>query len=142
MRDLETIQTAITAAETGHLVLATLHTFNTEGAIHRIIDVFPPHQQSQIRYQLASVLVAIIAQRLFPSVDRKGQRLATEILINNPAVANLIRTDKVYQIINVIQLSRQQGMHTFELSIRNLVKSNQISKEDADLFLQEKRSYG
>lgn len=86
--------------------------------------------------------MAIIAQRLFPSVDRKGQRLATEILINNPAVANLIRTDKVYQIINVIQLSRQQGMHTFELSIRNLVKSNQISKEDADLFLQEKRSYG
>ncbi len=142
MRDLETIQTAITAAETGHLVLATLHTYSTPAAIHRIIDVFPPSQQSQIRYQLSMVLVAIIAQRLFPAMDGNGQRVATEILINNAAIANLIRTEKVHQIVNVLQISRQQGMHTLEASIKELVKNNSISKEDADTFLREKKNHG
>lgn len=139
MRDLETIQTAITAAETGHLVLGTLHTVNAPAAIHRMVDVFPPYQQQQIRYQLAAVLVSIIAQRLFPTFDGKGRRAATEILVNNPAIANLIRAEKIYQIANVMQTSRQQGMHTLEASIEELVKNNSISKKDADSFLREKK---
>src|SRR5690625_4469344 len=95
MRDLETISTAITAAETGHLVLATLHTNSASQTINRIIDVFPPHQQGQIRTQLASVLTAIISQRLFIRKDNSGRIVATEILIGQPSVANLIRNDKI-----------------------------------------------
>ena len=94
MRDLETISTAITAAETGHLVLATLHTWSAASTIDRIIDVFPHGQQSQIRVQLAGILTSVISQRLFQTADRKGRRAATEIMINNPAIANLIRTEK------------------------------------------------
>ena len=100
MRDLETISTAITAAETGHLVLATLHTWSAASTIDRIIDVFPHGQQSQIRVQLAGVLTSVISQRLFQTADRKGRRAATELMINNPAIANLIRTEKVHQIPN------------------------------------------
>lgn len=138
MRDLETIQTAITAAETGHLVLGTLHTSSAPATINRIIDVFPPSQQAQIRIQLASVLVSIMSQRLFPMVDKKGRKAATEILINNSAVANLIRNEKIYQIVNVMQTSRAQGMHTLESSIKELVQSGDISKELALPYLQEK----
>src|SRR5690625_3878639 len=114
MRDLETISTAITAAETGHLVLATLHTNSAAQTINRIIDVFPPHQQGQIRIQLASVLRAIISQRLFARRDRPGRIAATEILLGHPSVANLIRNEKVDQINNVIQTSKAVGMHTLE----------------------------
>lgn len=137
MRDLETIQTAITAAETGHLVFGTLHTSSAPATINRIIDVFPPSQQAQVRIQLASVLVSVISQRLFPTIDKKGRRAATEILINNSAVANLIRNEKIYQIVNIMQTSRASGMHTLETSIKELVQSGIISKEAAEPFIQE-----
>jgi twitching motility protein PilT len=137
MRDLETIQTAITAAETGHLVLGTLHTSSAPATINRIIDVFEPAQQPQIRIQLASVLVGIISQRLFPTIDRKGRKAATEIMINNPAIANLIRNEKIHQIISIMQTSRAQGMHTLESSIKDLIEYGLIQKELALPFLQE-----
>jgi len=137
MRDLETIQTAITAAETGHLVFGTLHTSSAPATINRIIDVFPPSQQAQVRIQLATVLVSIISQRLFQREDKKGRKAATEILINNAAVGNLIRNEKIHQIINIMQTSRAQGMHTLESSIKELVQSGAISKEAAEPYLQE-----
>lgn len=137
MRDLETIQTAITAAETGHLVLGTLHTSSAPATINRIIDVFPPEQQPQIRIQLASVLVSVISQRLFRRKDQQGRKAATEILINNSAVANLIRNEKIHQIVSIMQTSRAQGMHTLETSIKDLVQTGIIAKEDAEPFLQE-----
>lgn len=135
MRDLETISTAITAAETGHLVLATLHTTSAPQTIDRIIDVFPPYQQSQIRIQLASVLEGIISQRLIPRVDGTGRVVATEILVNHPSIANLIRNEKNYQLKNVIQTSRALGMHTLESSIQSLVSSRVISMQDATPYL-------
>lgn len=138
MRDLETIGIAITAAETGHLVLGTLHTSSAPSTINRIIDVFPPAQQPQIRVQLASVLVGVISQRLFPTVDKKGRKAATEILVNNPAIANLIRNEKIHQIQSTMQTSRAQGMHTLEMSIRDLLDRNLIQKEAANKYLQEK----
>jgi twitching motility protein PilT len=138
MRDLETIQTAITAAETGHLVFGTLHTSSAPATINRIIDVFPPSQQPQIRIQLASVLVSIISQRLFPTVDKKGRKAATEILVNNSAVSNLIRNEKIHQIVSIMQTSRAQGMHTLEASIKELVDSGMIPAELASPYLQEK----
>ena len=142
MRDLETISTAITAAETGHLVLATLHTTSAAQTIDRIIDVFEPYQQRQIRLQLANVLLGIISQRLFPLKGRSGRIAATEILINNPSIANLIRSEKIHQIENVIQTSRAQGMHTLEMSIRELVDKGLISYEMAKSYLQNGDSYG
>ena len=138
MRDLDTIQTAITAAETGHLVLGTLHTSSAPATINRIIDVFPPGQQAQIRIQLASVLVSVISQRLFPTIDKKGRRSATEILINNAAVSNLIRNEKIHQIISIMQTSRIYGMHTLEMDIKELVQRGIISKETAEPYLLEK----
>lgn len=140
MRDLETIQTAITAAETGHLVLGTLHTSSAPATINRIIDVFPPSQQPQVRIQLASVLVSIISQRLFPTANHKGRRAATEILINNSAIANLIRNEKIYQIVNVMQTSRVLGMHTLEASINELVAMGIVAKDAVEPFLQETMS--
>lgn len=140
MRDLETIQTAITAAETGHLVFATLHTSSAPSTINRIIDVFPPAQQQQVRIQLASVLMAIISQRLFPTVDKKGRRAALEILLNNPAIANLIRNEKIHQIVNVMQTSKAAGMQTLDFSIKELVQSGIISKEAVEPFLHESLS--
>ncbi|WP_080844607.1 type IV pilus twitching motility protein PilT [Cytobacillus gottheilii] len=138
MRDLETIQTAITAAETGHLVFATLHTSSAPATINRIIDVFPPAQQDQIRIQLASVLVSIVSQRLFPLVNGNGRKAATEILLNNAAVANLIRNEKIHQIVNVMQTSRSQGMHTLETNVKELYQAGLISKELANPYLVEK----
>lgn len=137
MRDLETIQTAITAAETGHLVFGTLHTSSAPATINRIIDVFPSSQQAQVRIQLATVLVSVISQRLFPTMDKKGRRAATEILVNNAAVGNLIRNEKIHQIVNVIQTSRAAGMHTLETSIKELLQAGTISKEAAEPYLQE-----
>lgn len=136
MRDLETISTAITAAETGHLVLATLHTWSAASTIDRIIDVFPHGQQAQIRVQLAGVLTAVLSQRLFPTADRKGRRAATELMINNPAIANLIRSEKVHQIPNVIQTNRASGMHMMEHSVSNLLERGIISYETAMPYLQ------
>jgi twitching motility protein PilT len=140
MRDLDTISTAITASETGHLVLATLHTTDTPSTIDRIVDVFPPNQQEQVRIQLASVLVGVISQRLFPTLDGTGRRVATEILINNAATANLIRNEKAHQITNVLQTSASQGMHTLDMSMSELVKKNIISKEVIEPYLKEVNS--
>ncbi|QQZ10707.1 type IV pilus twitching motility protein PilT [Heyndrickxia vini] len=137
MRDLETIHTAITAAETGHLVLGTLHTSSATSTIDRIVDVFPPSQQAQIRIQLASVLVSIISQRLFPTADKKGQKAAMEILINNSAIANLIRSEKVHQIPNVLQTSKGSGMQLLSSSVKDLVQAEQIAREVALPYLME-----
>lgn len=135
MRDLETISTAITAAETGHLVMATLHTSSAPTTIDRIIDVFPPHQQGQIRIQLANVLQGIISQRLFISKDETGRVAATEILLQTPSVANLIRNEKVHQIQNVMQTSRSLGMHTLDSSIQQLITAGKISLEVAKPYM-------
>ncbi|MFK9091291.1 type IV pilus twitching motility protein PilT [Bacillus salipaludis] len=138
MRDLETMAIAITAAETGHLVLGTLHTSSAPTTINRIIDVFPSGQQPQIRIQLASVLVGVISQRLFPTADKKGRKAATEILVNNAAIANLIRNEKIHQIQSTMQTSRAQGMHTLEMSIKDLIDRNAIQREAASQYLHEK----
>lgn len=135
MRDLETISTAITAAETGHLVFATLHTSSAPTTIDRIIDVFPPYQQGQIRIQLANVLQGIISQRLFIRKDKAGRVAATEILVSVPAVTNLIRNEKIHQIPSIMQTSRALGMHTLENSIQALISSGKISLEEARPFM-------
>ncbi|MFA9555953.1 type IV pilus twitching motility protein PilT [Evansella sp. AB-rgal1] len=138
MRDLDTIATAITAAETGHLVLGTLHTSSAAATIDRIIDVFQPSQQAQIRIQLASVLTAVISQRLLTTVDRQGRKAATEILINNYAVSNLIRNEKIHQIENVLQTSKAEGMHTLEMSVRQLLQAKAIDYDEARHYLKER----
>jgi twitching motility protein PilT len=127
MRDLETIQTALTAAETGHLVMATLHTTDAPQTIDRIIDVFPPNQQHQIRTQLAGVLNGILSQRLIPTADQQGRAAVSEILINNTAVANLIRTEKVHQIHGLLQTSHHLGMRTLNASIRDRLNQGLFS---------------
>ncbi|MFJ8063147.1 type IV pilus twitching motility protein PilT [Psychrobacillus sp. NPDC096426] len=138
MRDLETISTAITAAETGHLVLATLHTTSASMTIDRIIDVFPPSQQPQVRVQLASVLQAVISQRLFQSMDGKGRIGAFEILLNVPAVRNLIRNEKIHQIHSVMQSSRSLGMQTMESELERLVNEKLVSLEQLEPYFAEK----
>jgi twitching motility protein PilT len=129
MRDHETISTAITAAETGHLVLATLHTNDAVQTVDRIIDVFPPHQQPQIRVQLAATLQAVISQALLPRVDQKGRAVAVEVLLATPAVRNLIREGKTHQILSILQTSGRLGMQTFETSFRSLLERGIISRE-------------
>lgn len=131
MRDLETISLAITAAETGHLVFSTLHTIDTAQTIDRILDVFPPNQQGQIRFQLALVLKAIFAQKLIIRADGKGRVPALEILINTPAVANLVREGKVHQIYSVLQTNTKEGMTTMDNYIKELYLKGVITKGDA-----------
>ncbi|WP_053219018.1 type IV pilus twitching motility protein PilT [Virgibacillus senegalensis] len=138
MRDLETIATAITAAETGHLVLGTLHTTDASSTMDRIIDVFPSHQKGQIRIQLANVLQAIVSQRLFQTNDKQGRRAATEILRNTAAIKNLIRNEKMHQIPNTMQVSREQGMHTMTMDIKKLLRTGEISEEFALPYLKER----
>lgn len=131
MRDLDTIAAAATLAETGHLVLATLHTHNSVQSIDRIIDVFPPHQQNQIRAQLSLTLKAVVSQKLIPKVG--GGRIATrEIMIKNPAIANLIRENKLAQMRSIIETSRAEGMISFERDIQNLLEEKLIDEEVAD----------
>ncbi|MGR9049192.1 type IV pilus twitching motility protein PilT [Halobacillus faecis] len=137
LRDFETISTALTAAETGHLVFGTLHTTNAPDTIDRIIDVFPPNQQGQVRVQLANVLQAIVSQRLFRRLDKKGRRAAVEILLNTPAVKNLIRNEKIHQIENVMQTSKAQQMQTLEMSIQELLKEKVIDERDAAPYMKE-----
>ena len=132
LRDLDTISTAITASETGHLVLGTLHTSDAAGSIERMIDVFPTEQRDQIRMMLANVLIGILSQRLIPTLDGKGRTAVTEMLINNSAVKNLIRTEKMHQIQNVLQTSAGHGMHTMNMSISRLVKEERISRHYID----------
>ncbi|BCV21814.1 type IV pilus twitching motility protein PilT [Moorella sp. Hama-1] len=127
MRDLETIATAITAAETGHLVLATLHTSSAIQSIDRIVDVFPPHQQGQIRIQLADTLEGVITQQLLPRADRAGRVAAVEILIATPAVRNLIREGKTHQIISSMQTGARYGMQTMDAALRQLTVEGVIA---------------
>lgn len=131
MRDLETISTAITAAETGHLVLSTLHTIGAAKTIDRIIDVFPPYQQQQIKIQLATVLQGIISQQLIPKVDGKGRVGSFEIMIINSAIQNLIREGKTHQIQSSIQTGNKYGMRTMNMSLVELYKTGLISYESA-----------
>jgi twitching motility protein PilT len=131
MRDLETIQAALTAAETGHLVFATLHTNDAIQTVDRIIDVFPPGQQQQIRFQLSMTLLAIISQRLLPRADDSGRVLACEVLRNNTAIANLIRDGKTHQVYSVVETSHREGMLTMDRSLKALYKKGLISYDDA-----------
>jgi len=126
MRDLETISTAITAAETGHLVLSTLHTVGAAKTVDRIIDVFPPHQQQQVRIQLASVIEAVISQQILPKADGTGRVAAFEIMVANTAIRNLIREGKSHQIQTVIQTGAQQGMVTMDSSLLDLYRKRII----------------
>lgn len=138
MRDLETISTAITAAETGHLVLSTLHTIGAAATIDRIIDVFPPHQQEQIRTQLANVLVSVVSQQLIPTVDGRGRVAAFEVMHTTPAIRNLIRENKTHQIASTIQTSRRLGMITMDDAIQELYMQGHISRDEAVNFAQDK----
>ena len=131
LRDLETIAAAITAAETGHLVLGTLHTQDASQSIDRLVDVFPPHQQQQIRVQLASVLLGICSQQLVPRGAAGGRVCATELLIANPAVRNCIREGKGNQIRTLIQTGANVGMHTMEQSLADFVKAGNLPMEAA-----------
>jgi twitching motility protein PilT len=132
MRDLETIEAALRVSETGHLTLATLHTNSAVQTINRIIDVFPPHQQDQVRVQLSFVLEGIIAQQLLPRKDGKGRVLAVEILVPNPAIRNLIREDKIHQIYSMMQTGQAKyGMQTMNQSLYELYTKGLISYEDA-----------
>lgn len=137
MRDFETISVAITAAETGHLVLSTLHTIGAANTVDRVIDVFPPHQQQQIRVQFASVLEAVISQQLVPTIDNKTRVAAFEVLHATPAVRNLIREGKSHQLNTVMQTNRKLGMITMDDALAQLYQDLKISKEMAIQFAQE-----
>jgi len=130
MRDLETISAAITIAETGHLVFASLHTNSAAQSIDRMIDVFPPHQQSQIRTQLANILMGVCSQRLVPAIGG-GRVVAAEVLIANPAVRNIIREGKTHQLDAVIQTGTDQGMQTMDRTLVNFVQSGVVTYDEA-----------
>ena len=135
MRDLETMTAAMTIAETGHLVFATLHTNSAAQSVDRIIDVFPENQQPQIRLQLASTIEAIISQRLIPTIE-PGRTLASEVLFANTAVRNIIREGKLHLLDNLIETSAESGMQILERSLSDLVKNGKISTEVALLYAQ------
>lgn len=137
MRDFETISVAITAAETGHLVLSTLHTIGAASTVDRIIDVFPPHQQQQIRVQLSNVLEAVVSQQLIPKKEGKGRVAAFEVMHSNHAVRNLIREGKSHQLITVMQTNRKSGMITMDEAIVQMYQTQQIDKENAIQFAQD-----
>jgi twitching motility protein PilT len=139
MRDLETIAATLTAAETGHLVLATLHTPSAPEAIDRIVDVFPAHQQAQIRAQLAMTLIGVIAQRLVARSDRPGRIAACEIMIGTPAVRNLIREGKTPQLRNAMQTGHDYGMQTLDEALRDLYRRQVISLEETTLHGNDER---
>ncbi|MCC2314812.1 type IV pilus twitching motility protein PilT [Cellulomonas xiejunii] len=129
MRDLETISVALTAAETGHLVFATLHTQDAAQTIDRVIDVFPSHQQAQVRTQLAGAIQAVVCQTLCKRTDQPGRAVATEVMIATPAIRNLIREGKTHQIYSSMQAGAKQGMHTLDQHLAELVKSGKITYE-------------
>ncbi len=133
MRDLETIEAALDIAETGHLVLSTLHTSDAVQTINRVIDVFPSHQQQQVRIQLSFVLLGILAQQLIPKASGHGRVLATEVLIATPAVRSLVREAKTHQLYSVIQTSQKEGMRTMNQTLFELYNKKLISYEDAIL---------
>jgi twitching motility protein PilT len=145
MRDLETIAQAITAAETGHLVFSTLHTNSAPQTISRIVDVFPPHQQEQIRVQLAESLLAVIAQTLIPTADGKGRVAALEVMVATPAIRNMVRENKIHQLPSAIQTGARDGMQSLDQHLKTLVKLRRINQEEAlkraeerDAFTQER----
>jgi twitching motility protein PilT len=133
MRDLETIEAALTVAETGHLCLATLHTNSAVQTMNRVIDVFPPHQQAQVRAQLSFVLEGVMCQTLVPAANRPGRVLALEILIPNAAIRNLIREDKMHQLYSQMQIGQDKyGMQTMNQSLAELYMRRQITLEEAE----------
>jgi twitching motility protein PilT len=141
LRDYETISLAVTAAETGHLVFATLHTPSAAQSVDRIVDVFPAHQQDQIRTQLADALQGIIAQQLIPTIDGMSRMCCLEILINTPAVSNLIRENKTFQLPSIMQTSKQLGMQTMDQSLMDLVKQRKISPQEAYRRAFDKKAF-
>jgi twitching motility protein PilT len=138
MRDLETIEAALTISETGHLVFATLHTNSAVQSINRIIDVFPPHQQPQVRAQISFVLQAVVTQLLVPLADGRGRILAPEVMVPNNAIRNLVREDKVHQIYSIMQTGQaKSGMQTMNQSLYALYQSGRITLDDAIAHTQE-----
>ncbi|KYH35950.1 twitching mobility protein [Clostridium tepidiprofundi DSM 19306] len=138
MRDLETISIAITAAETGHLVFSTLHTIGAAKTIDRIVDVFPSHQQQQIKIQLAAVLQGIVSQQLLPKINNSGRVAALEVMVNTPAIQNLIREGKTHQIQSSVQTGSKYGMKTMDMAIVELFKKGIISQETAITYSVDK----
>lgn len=136
MRDLETISTVLTAAETGHLVMATLHTPDASQTIDRIIDVFPPYQQQQVKIQLAGALQGVICQRLLPRKDRAGRAIATEVMIATSAIRNLIREQGTAQLLTNIQTGSQYGMHTMDKSLKTLFQKGIISEQTFKTYIR------
>lgn len=141
MRDLETIAMAMTAAETGHLVLGTLHTRGATQTVDRIIDVFPPHQQEQIRIQLAESLEMVISQVLLPSVDGRSRLLASEVMVCTTGIRQLIRGKKTHQLFTEIETGSQRGMQTLEKSLKNLVNAGKISADVALPWVRDKKLF-
>jgi twitching motility protein PilT len=137
MRDLETISTAITAAETGHLVFSTLHTNSAADAIDRMIDVFPPHQQQQVRVQLSGVIEGVIAQQLLPRNDTNGRVAAFEVLLANSAIRNLIREGKSFQIPSIMQTSKKDGMQTMDDAITEIYNKGQVDPQTAVIYAHD-----
>jgi twitching motility protein PilT len=132
MRDLETIEAALTTAETGHLCLATLHTNSTVQTVNRVIDVFPPHQQTQVRTQLSFVLEGVISQQLIPKAGKSGRALAMEVMVPNPAIRNLIREEKIHQVYSQMQIGQSKhGMQTLNQSLCELYQRREITLEEA-----------
>lgn len=142
MRDFETISVAITAAETGHLVLSTLHTIGAASTVDRVIDVFPPHQQQQIRVQFANTLEAVVSQQLLPKADGSGRVAAFEVLHSNNAVRNLIREGKSHQLTSVMQTNRKVGMITMDDSIQQLYYDGKITRDTAVQFAVDPDAMG
>jgi len=138
MRDFETISAAVTAAETGHLVFSTLHTTGAAQTIDRIVDVYPSHSQGMIRSQLSGVMRGIITQTLLPLADMSGRTVATEILIGNDAVLNLIREGKFHQLGSTMQSNAELGMHTLAGDLANLVRQGRITRETAEKAVNNK----
>jgi len=131
MRDLETISVALTAAETGHLVFATLHTQSAASTIDRVIDVYPPHQQDQVRTQLSATLQGVVSQTLVKKAQGNGRVVATEVLVTTPAISNLVREGKSYQITSAMQAGRELGMHTMDQHLAELVDEGRITRDAA-----------
>jgi len=148
MRDLETISMAVTAAETGHLVFSTVHTNSAAETVERIINVFPPHQQNQIRMQVAESLLGIVAQTLIPTIDEEGRVPALELMIATPAIRNIIREEKTHQMPATIQMGRKDGMISLDQSLKELLVEGKISREEAikkaidkKVFMETRGSY-
>ena len=141
MRDLETIEAALKLAETGHLTFATLHTSDASQTINRIIDVFPAHQQQQIRTMLSFTLSAVICQLLVPKAQGKGRALASEIMIANPAIRALIRDNKAHQITSILQTCGKLGMQTMNQSVYELYRAGQVTYEEAVLHAPDRADF-